>query len=79
MNLLTLLPLGWFSVVDELLYPPSSFWIIPTGSDKVTASLAASGPNSMSLSSREMSRSMCCVQSDPVVLFILRKKITGSQ
>lgn len=78
MNLLTLLPPGWFSVVDELLYPPSFFRIIPMGSDNVTASLAVLGPNSISLSPREMSRSMCHVQGDLNALFMLRKKITGS-
>lgn len=79
MNLLTLLLPGWFSVVGELLYPPSVFWIVPTGSDNVTASLVASGPNSMSLSPWEMSHSMYCVQGDLDVMFVLRKKIIGSQ
>lgn len=40
------------------------------GSDVVTASLAASGPNTMSLSPWEMSSSMCHVQGDLDVLFI---------
>ena len=73
-NLLTLLLPAWFSVVDELLHSPSPFWIIPTGSGNVTASLVALGPNSMSVSPQEKSHSMCHVQGDPDVLFILRKK-----
>lgn len=39
----------------------------------------ASGPKSLSLSPQEMSRSMCRVQGDLDVLFMLRKKTTGSQ
>lgn len=64
MNLLTLLP---------------PFWIIPVCSDNAIASLVALGPKSLSLIPREMSHSMCRVQGDLDVLFILRKKTTGIQ